>query len=208
MTKRILGKSILIVSVFIIYMLLDYVNFPTLMGIKIDNINMDIYCVMLDIVIVLILYLISFYYIENRQNEKDANARDMVGVLIRQTYKECRDNLKILDNREVIKEYIIPKIDGDKCASENKIVYNFQNQPFSSYETVVSLATNGFILKKDFEIYLEIKKEYQSLVNNKITFFDLINPQTEEQQYMYNHIEQQDKILKKTLDELLAKKDI
>ena len=44
--------------------------------------------------------------------------------------------------------------------------------------------------------YLDIKKEYQYLVNVKITFFDLIEPKTAEQRAMYNDIQSRDYALK------------
>ena len=47
------------------------------MGLVPNNINVDVFGILFDASIVLILYVISFYYIENKQNEKDANARDI-----------------------------------------------------------------------------------------------------------------------------------
>lgn len=85
----------------------------------------------MDTSVVLVLYVISFYYIENRQNERDANARDTVDVLLAKTYQECLNNLNFLDNREMIGKYIIPKIDGNKTDSENKVINNLQTLPFS-----------------------------------------------------------------------------
>ena len=51
--------------------------------------------------------------------------------------------------------------------------------------------------------FLDIKKEYQYLVNVKITFFDLINPKTDEQRAMYNDIQSRDYALKTKLKNVL-----
>lgn len=201
------GRIILILILFLTFLILDYVNVPTLIGLLPANINMDVFCVLFDTFIVLVLYVISFYYIENRQNEKDANARDTVEVLIKKTYQECLDNLRFLDNRATIENYIIPKMDMNKPDSENKVVHNLQTLPFASYDAVIDLAVSGHIEKKNFDDYLEIKKEYQYLVSQKIIFFDLVIPKTEEQRVMLLHIEEKDKALKCKLEELLAKMD-
>lgn len=194
---------ILIVIALVAYLVLDYVNLPSLIGLMPNNINMDICNILFDASIVLILYVISFYYIENKQNEKDANARDTVDVLLKKTYQECLDNLYFLDNREIIEKYIIPKIDGNKFDSENKVVNNLQTLPFSSFETVINFATNGYVEKVKLDDYLDIKKKYQYLISVKINFFDLVKPETEKQKAMYNDICSKDSDLKSKLSKLL-----
>jgi hypothetical protein len=63
----------------------------------------------------------------------------------------------------------------------------------------MDFATNGYIEKDTLSDYLDIKKEYQYLISVKITFYDLLDPQTEEQQAMYNDIQQRDRTLKTRL---------
>lgn len=197
------GKIIVtILIVFLLFVVLDYVNILNLIGLNFTNLNMDVVGIFFDAVIVLILYVISFYYIENKQNEKDANARDTAETLMKKTYQECWENVMLLDNKAMIRKYIIPKMDGDKPNSENMVVNNLQILPFSSFDVVMELAVNGHIGKKNLDDYLEIKKEYQSVVGLKITFYDLVEPKTEDQSAMLLYIEQRDKELKRKLEEL------
>lgn len=202
--KRKTNKFIIpIIAALVAYLILDYVNLPSLIGLVPNNINIDMFGILLDTAIVLILYVISFYYIENKQNEKDANARDTVDVLLEKTYEECLSNLTFLDNREIIARYIIPKTDGNKLDSENKVVNNLQTLPFSSFDAVIDLAANGYVKKVRLNDYLNIKKEYQYLISVKISFFDLINPETDNQKAMYNDIHNRDYALKSKLNKLL-----
>jgi len=85
MKKRSVRRLMLILIVFVAYLILDYVNAPTLIGLTPTNLNMDVFGVFFDTIIVLILYVISFYYIENKQIEKDTNAKDTVWVLLKNT---------------------------------------------------------------------------------------------------------------------------
>ena len=112
------------------------------------------------------------------------------------------DNLEFLDNKLIVEKYVIPKIDGNKTDSENKIVHNLQTLPFASFDTIMSLATSGYIPKKVVSDYMEIKKEYQYLVSVKITFFDLTNPETQEQRALYKDINDRDDKLKNKLKSL------
>lgn len=205
MKKKTRRITISIIMVLIAYLILDYVNVPSLIGLKPNNINIDMFGILINTAVVLILYVISFYYIENKQNEKDANARDTVDILLKKTYQECLSNLNFLDNKEMLEKYIIPKIDGDKLDSENKAVNNLQILPFSSFDAIVDLSANGYVEKKKFDDYLDIKKEYKYLVSVKITFFDLVDPKTDEQKSMYNDIHTKDTALKAKLNRLLTK---
>lgn len=195
-------KTLLPFVLFLFYLILDYINLPSLIGFIPQNINLELLGIVFDAAIVITLYIVSFYYIENRQAEKDENARDTASVLLEKTYCECLDNLEFLDNKLIVEKYVIPKIDGNKTDSENKIVHNLQTLPFASFDTIMSLATSGYIPKKVVSDYMEIKKEYQYLVSVKITFFDLTNPETQEQRALYKDINDRDDKLKNKLKSL------
>ncbi len=203
MKKKTLRFIIPTIVAFVIYLILDYINLATFLGITPSNIDTDIFGVLFDAMIVIILYVISFYYIDNRQNEKDANARSTAKVLIQKTYDECLSNLKLLDNKNMVAQYIIPKVDGNKTDSEDKVTHNLQTLPFSSFDSIMSLATNGFIEEDVLYDYLDAKKEYQYLVSMKITFYDLISPQTSDQQALYNDIKNRDEKLKNKMSDYL-----
>ena len=203
MRRKTLNIIIPILISLLAYLFLDYLNIPTLVGLTPANINSDLFGILFDAAIVLILYVISFYYIENRQNEKDENARDTVNVLLQRTYKECLDNLLLLDNRAMIKEYIIPKVDGNKPNSENPVIHNLQTLPFSSFDALMDLAMNGYVKKEQLNDYLDIKQEYQHLVGFKIVFYDLVIPETEEQKTLYTDTQTRDAALKKKLKSYL-----
>ena len=205
MQKKIKNIISRIIIVWALYILIDYINLPSLIGIVLDNINIDVFGILFNTTVVLILYVISFYYIDNKQNEKDENAKDCANLLIEKTYQECLENLEFLDNEIVIREYIIPKIDGNKLASENKVISNLQELPFASYEAIITLASSGYVEKDKLDSYLNIKKEYQYLVNVKITFYDLIEPKTADQWAMHNDIQSRDISLRKKLENSIMK---
>ena len=198
-------KMYLPIILFIIYLLLDYFNLPSFIGLSSKTINVDLFDAIFNGIIVIVLYIISFFYIDNKQNEKDANSRDVAETLFKKTYQECKQNLEFLDNKIVVEKYIIPKVDGNKTDSENKVVRNLQTLPFDSYDTIMDLATSGYILKNQLEDYLHIKKEYQYLVSIKITFYDLDTAQTADQKSMADDIKRRNKELLALLNKNIEK---
>ena len=208
MKKKTLKFIIPFIISFVVYLILDYVNLLTILGIKPANINFELFGILFDTLVVISLFVISFFYIDNRQNEKDANARDTVDVLLSKTYAECLSNLKFLDNKEVVQKYIIPKIDGDKMDSENKVINNLQTFPFESFDTIMDLAKNGYVDKEKLSQYLDIKKDYQHLISVKITFYDLVKPENADQKEMYDDIQKRDIDLKNKLKKILKEKQL
>lgn len=181
-------KAAIPAILFVIYVILDYLNVPQLLGLSSDRINMDFFDVFLNSVIVVVLYIITYYFVDRRQIQKDANSKDTADVLLLYTYKECLGNLRMVRNSEWVKKYIVPKVDGNKPVTENKIIMNLQRLPFSSKGEILELSKSGYVEKEVLARYLHIQQEYNHIINMKITFYDLINPQTADQQALFMDI--------------------
>ncbi len=69
------------IVLFIIYLVLDYINIAEVLGLSINNINIDIFSVIFNTTVVIILYCITFYYIDFRQLVKDKNSKDTAEIL-------------------------------------------------------------------------------------------------------------------------------
>ena len=186
--KKHFFKAAIPAVLFGIYVILDYLNVPQLLGLSSERINMDFFDVFLNSVIVVVLYIITYYFVDRRQIQKDANSKDTADVLLLYTYKECLDNLRMVWNSEWVKKYIAPKIDGNKPVTENKIIMNLQGLPFSSKGEILELSKIGYVEKEVLARYLHIQKEYNHIINMKITFYDLIDPQTPDQQALFMDI--------------------
>lgn len=173
---------------FILYGLLDYINISSILKIKINNINMDLLSIFFDSLVVIILYIVTYFHIDKKRILKDANSEKVANVLMRQTYLECLDNLKLINNKQMLKEFIVPKVDFDKTDSENKVVVNLQNLPFKSYDNLMNLAISGYVSENRLDKYLWIKKEYAYIISIKITFYDLEVPKNKVQREMLDDI--------------------
>ncbi len=149
----------------IIYLIIDYINLVSIFNINVSNLNMDIFCTVLNIFIIILLYIISFYYIDNKQNEKDQNATDIALLLIKTTYEKCINTLSVLDNNILIKDYISPS----NIETKGETLTFIQNMPFGFNNDILQLARNGYIEKQLVETYIDIQKNYELLVLIKLS---------------------------------------
>ena len=138
--------------------------------------------------VVIVLYIITYFHIDKKRISKDFNSEKVSNVLMKQTYLECLDNLKLINNKQMLKEFIVPKVDFDKTDSENKVVVNLQSLPFNSYDNLMNLAISGYVNEDRLDKYLWIKKEYAYIISIKITFYDLDVPKNEVQKEMLDDI--------------------
>lgn len=203
-----LFKAMLPVALFVFYVILDYINISAFLGISTDRINMGFFDVLLNSVIVVVLYIITYYFVDRRQIQKDKNSKDTADVLLIYAYKECLDNLQMVWNSGWVKQYIIPKVDGDKPVTENKIIMNLQSLPFASKGEILELSKGGYVEKGVLARYLHIQKEYNHIINMKITFYDLNNPQTDEQKALFMDINHRSDELMSMLGEEIRRLEV
>lgn len=206
--KRHFWKAAVPAVLFLLYVILDYLNVPGLLGLSCERINVDFFDVFLNSVIVVVLYIITYYFVDRRQIQKDANSKDTADVMLLYTYKECLDNLRMVWNSELVKKYIIPKVDGNKPVTENKIIVNLQCSPFASKTEILELSKSGYVEKDVLARYLHIQQEYNHIINMKITFFDLIIPETDEQKALFMDINHRSDELMSMLGEEIRRLEV
>lgn len=179
-------KAIIPVVFFLVYLFLDYINIGGKIGIEVSKINSALFSSLLNATIVVTLYIATYYIVDRRQIQKEKNASYVVDVLLYHTYTDCVGNLGLVNNKEFVEKYIVPKVDFDKPMNHDSVVQNLQNSPFSTRNEIIDLAKSGLVEEEVFDKYIAIERNYKNLVGMKITFFDLHEPQTSEQKELYD----------------------
>ena len=200
---KIIAISILSI---ILYIILDFVNILSLLSIPAENLNKDVLSLIVNSTIVILLYIISYYLIDKKSITKDKNKTTVANILIIKTMEECKDSIKLLNQTQMVKKYIVPKVDFNKTDNENKVVYNIQNYPFDTYDDVFSLAKDGYVNKEIFNMYLDIRKEYRFIVSSKITFFDKDEIQkTPDQEELFSLLDEKESKLLFSIENIIRK---
>lgn len=195
-----------LLAIFVMYILYDLFNFSNFLMIPVNNLNTDLFAIVTNAFVALLVFFISYNEIDMRTLKKDENAKHLSSILLIDTYNECLSTLELLENRSVVETYIVPKIDFNKTKKENSIITNFQSLPFDTFEKIMSLAEKGYISKEDINLYLEVKKEFSFIVYMKIVFFDLNSAETDRQIKFCNEITKRyDLLISKIKNELKKK---
>ena len=165
-------KYILIFIIFtLVYLIIDYLNLPTLLNIYIDNINSNLLDIFINSIIVIILYLITYLTIDKRTIEKSKNKKDIYKQILINMYSECIQTLNLIHDENILNK-IIKQVDGNAPIIENKIVNNLMNLPFENKDTILNFAKSGEIDVNTFQRFLNIQSDYRKYINMLIICFD------------------------------------
>lgn len=170
MKKWFVKNNIVIYIILIISLIIfDYINLPSLLGLNMFNINWDFCIGILNIVVVIMLYVITYKKLDRRTIEREKNKKEISILLIRECYQECIKYVELL-SQETVEKYIIPKIDFN--ITDNKIICNLKDIPFANEKIIMDLVKDGQITKQRIEKYFEIKGIFSQYITMRITFFD------------------------------------
>lgn len=176
-----------VVLPFLLLVVIDYLNIPTLVGIDVIRINPNVFNSM----IVVFLYITTYFLIDKRQIQRDDNAKMVASVLLESSYTKCLDNIKLLDNQKLLSKYIVPKIDFSKASQESRVYTNLEENPFTEYKSLIDFSANGVLSGKEINTYLNIMNEYKKYLSMRITFYDIWKSTKPEHIDLMNRIEQQ-----------------
>lgn len=189
----------------VVVIVLDYFNLPSTLGFKMSNVNYTLIDTVLNVSVVISLYIITFFLIDKRQIRKDDNAKGTADILMLSAYNQCKELSKIVDTQSWLESYIVPKIDSNKTALDNRVILNLQNTPFTEHSHILLLAENGAISRGDLMKYLEILELYKSFISLRITFYDMNDATTDKQKEFHSKIINDKNELDKLLDSEIFK---
>lgn len=160
-------RFLYLILMLIMYLLLDYFNVLTRIGINIKNVNLELF----NIFVVIILYISTFYFIDKKQIEKENNKVEVSKLILKSVYEMCLENIELYDDK-VINKNIVPKCDFDKTIFEDEFMSKLLNQPFQSENILLELLKDGSVPKDIYEEYLTCKESYISYLSKRIMLFD------------------------------------
>lgn len=186
MKKLVVKNNITIfIIIIIILIIFDYINLPSFLGFDMLNINWNLCMLILNNVVVIMLYLITYKTLNERTIEREKNKNEISILLIKECYQECKNYVKFL-NQKTVEEYILPKIDCDR--TDNKIISNLKDSPFINENIIMDLVKDGQITKQQIERYFKIKGIFSQYITMRITFFDESHFYKPLEKQLYNEI--------------------
>lgn len=174
--KKILKKKIpaVIISgvlLSVVYFWLDIFNIPSRMGIDISSVNWDSTALILGNIIVIGLFLVTYFLLDKRSVEKENNQREVAELVLKLTYDRCEETIKLFDNPKTT-ELAAKKCNRNALEFQDSVLQAYLNLPFEHTDMINDFVNSGVIAADEYENYLTIRKLYQSHIRVKLIFDD------------------------------------
>lgn len=202
-------KKIIVYFILILILILIFDYFNTFYFLS-KNLNFSFLNIIVNMIVVVCMFLVTYILIEKRrfdaEYEKNKNEINVLILLILRTYQNCFDNVKLLDNQEMLEKYFIPKCDFN--AAKDEFLDNYKKFPFDCEERIIDLMQTGILNIEYLNSFFEIKDLYIKYVDMRVTFFDIDkydNPKHKElsklikmdREVLYNKLNKQISLLNK-----------
>lgn len=161
------NRNIVIIVLLIVF-ILDVINISDIINIPFNNINLDLW----NILIIVILYILTYEIIDKRDNRRKKNQEEIARILLEETYKECDKYKNIIDN-EIFKKVCPKRFPGDKTMENNAAYHDMRKAPFEHDSIIFSLGEEGIISASDILNYIKVKNKYSIYFSNVVCFPDI-----------------------------------
>ena len=170
--KIIITVLISIITIIII-LVMDYFNIFYRISSQLNSSFLEI---IINNIFIITVFIVTYFLIDKRNMKKESEKRNNQEYVLRQllmeTYNECKKIIELLDRDEILRKYVVPKVDFNKTDADNVVIINLQNAPFKYDNLIMELFKEGIFSTSNLPNYLKIKREYQGYISNKISFFD------------------------------------
>lgn len=187
-------KIYLLLLVPIILIVMDFLNLPSYMF-NMGKINWDFSSSVINSVVVIILYLITYIVLDRRTAEKEKNKNKICILLIRNAFEEAKSQAELLSS-EIIEKYLVPKVDFNAVLINDEMIIQVSNVPFQNDKLILELAKDGQISEEILSGYFKVKASYQSFINVSVTFFDVEGINKKMRTQLFDNIGEVENIIK------------
>lgn len=162
---------ILISIICLMLFFLDYYDVLSKNNIHIWRINIDFWSMLINSVIVIVLYIITYVLIDKRRIKQEENKKNIANLLLRKVYSECLDDIKRMESKDY-RTAMASKINFDNSIGDEPVYQKLMESPFDNHEMILSFAKEGVIKAETLEKYLNIKREFRVFIIASMTFYD------------------------------------
>ena len=156
------------------YLIIDYFNIPTALGIDISRINIDLLGNVINVVIAIFVFVSGYCLIDRWNVKKVNNQKAIAESVLHSIYKNCLLYVEYLDQPQIVKT-LIEQTDFDKRYHELNDPsphMRYAQIPFTSESSLLSYFQDGILDKESFDTYQSIKQAFTDYVFARVIFFD------------------------------------
>lgn len=168
MNKSNLRKvNIISIVVLILIFILDIINVSDIIKLPFpfSNLSLELW----NILVVIVLYIITYEIIDKRDNRRKQNQEEVAKILLEQSYQSCIQYMNMIDSVEFKK--ICPKrFPGDQTMENNSAYHKMRVAPFENDLNIFALGEAGVISASNISNYLIVKSKYSIYLSNVVCF--------------------------------------
>lgn len=157
------SKIIILVISFILlilaYLILDYYNVIGVLSLNVDRINFDLLSIFINNLIVIVLFLITYFLVDEKNSKARRNKKEIVKYMIEDDYKTVLRYLDILEDKTQLK-MIMENINKDSYLIRNDYFNNWMDVSFKNYNDIMQYSSQGLIDVEVLKKYLYIRSNY------------------------------------------------
>ena len=162
------------VILLISYLIIDYFNIPTALGMDISRINIDLLGNVINAVIAIFVFVSGYCLIDRWNVKKVNNQKAIAESVLHSIYKNCLLYVEHLDQPQIVKT-LIEQTDFNKRYNDlddPSPYMRYAQIPFTSESSLLSYFQDGILDKESFDTYQSIKQVFTNYVFARVNFFD------------------------------------
>lgn len=162
------------VILLISYLIIDYFNIPTALGMDISRINIDLLGNVINAVIAIFVFVSGYCLIDRWNVKKVNNQKAIAESVLHSIYKNCLLYVECLDQPQIVKT-LIEQTDFNKrynSLGDPSPYMRYAQIPFTSESSLLSYFQDGILDKESFDTYQSIKQVFTNYVFARVNFFD------------------------------------
>lgn len=156
------------------YLFIDYFNLPTAIGIDISRFNIDLFGIVVNAVIAIVVFALGYYFVEQWNTKRNKNQKDYAFSLLEMSYRDCLQVLNDLYNPQILTE--IRKT--FRYDNEGDFVTSLKNLPFQNEALISKFVADGILSVEQVKNYHSIKSLFQGLLTTYALLSGEINDAT------------------------------
>ena len=158
----------------LIYLFIDYSDFPTKIGMDISRFNMTLLGIVLNSVTAVVVFMLGYYFVEQWNLKKLQNQKATAEIFLCSIYEECLDSIKLLDMPTIAQTLFLQTDPNENYNILDHLspIMKFSQITFMNESQLMSYFESGVLSPQQFQLYLSIKSSYCHYVTNRILAFD------------------------------------
>lgn len=157
--------------VVVAYLIFDYFNVFSALGIETSNLNLGVFSTVINSVIVIALYIITFEFVDKKNEKRNKNKEEVAAQLLITIYSECLKNIDIMCDPDLYCK-VTRFVDPDKLIEKDNKFRVFENLPFDNESDLIDFFKEGTLSSEDFKKYMDNKSNYRMFMSVSLIFPD------------------------------------